>query len=62
MSSTRNERQRDRKRKVLLSVSVFLAWGIIGEVENGGSLWLLLLAGAALVGAWTSCKALGLFR
>jgi hypothetical protein len=43
-------------------VSAFLAWGIIGEVENGGSLWLLLLAGAALVGAWTSCKALELFR
>lgn len=30
--------------------------------ENGGSLWLLLLAGAALVGAWTSCKALGLYK
>ena len=48
--------------EALLGVSAFLAWGIIGEVENGGSLWLLLLAGAALVGAWTSCKALGLFR
>lgn len=62
MSRTRNERRRDRGWKILLGVSVFLAWGIIGEVENGGSLWLLLLAGSALVGVWTSCKALGLFR
>ena len=62
MSSTRNERRRDRKWKWLLGVSAFLAWGIIGEVENGGSLWLLLLAGAALVGAWVSCTALGLYR
>ena len=63
MSRTRSERRRARKWKALLGVSAFLAWGIIGEVENGGSLWLLLLlAGAALVGAWTSCKALGLFR
>lgn len=62
MSKTRNERRRDRKWKWLLGVSAFLAWGVIGEVENGGSLCLLLLAGAALVGAWTSCKVLGLFR
>lgn len=62
MSRTRNERRRNRKWKVLLGVSAFLAWGIIGEVENGGSLWRLLLAGAALVGVWTSCKALGLFE
>lgn len=62
MSRTRNERRRDRKWKVLLGVSAFLAWGIIGEVENGGPPWLLLLAGAALVGAWTSCKALGLYK
>ena len=62
MSRTKQERKRDRKWKVLLGVSVFLAWGIIGEVENGGPLWLLLLAIAALVGVWTSCKALGLFR
>ena len=62
MSRTRSERRRDWKCKVLLGVSVFLAWGIIGEVENGGSLWLLLLAGAALVGVWTSCKALGLYK
>ena len=62
MSRTRNERRRDRGWKILLGVSVLLAWGIIGEVENGGSLWLLLFAGAALVGAWTSCKAMGLFR
>ncbi len=61
MSRTRRERRRDRKWKVLLGVSAFLAWGIIGEVENGGPLWLLLLAGSALVGVWTSCKALGLF-
>lgn len=62
MSRTRNERRRDRKWKVLLGVSTFLAWGIIGEVENGGPLWLLLLAIAALVGVWTSCKALGLYK
>ena len=62
MSRTKQERKRDWKWKVLLGVSAFLAWGIIGEVENGGSLWLLLFAGAALVGAWTNCKALGLFR
>lgn len=62
MSRTRNEHRRDRKWKILLAVSSFAAWGIIGEVENGGPLWLLLLAGAALVGAWTSCKALGLYK
>lgn len=62
MSRTKQERKRDRKWKVLLGVSVFLAWGIIGEVENGGPLWLLLLAIAALVGVWTSCKALGLYK
>lgn len=62
MSRTRNERRRDRGWKILLGVSVFLAWGIIGEVENGGPLWLLLLAGAALVGVWTSYKALGLYK
>lgn len=62
MSKTRNERRRDRKWKILLGVSAFLAWGVIGEVENGGSLWLLLLAGAALAGVWASCKALGLYK
>ncbi len=62
MSKTRNERRRGRKWKILLGVSAFLAWGVIGEVENGGSLWLLLLAGAALAGVWTSCKALGLYK
>lgn len=62
MSRTRRERRRDRGWKILLGVSAFLAWGIIGEVENGGPLWLLLLAIAALVGAWTSCKALGLYK
>lgn len=62
MSRTRNERRRGRGWKILLGVSAFLAWGIIGEVENGGPLWLLLLAGAALVGVWTSCKALGLYK
>ena len=62
MSKTRNERRRDRKWKWLLGLSAFLAWGVIGELENGGSLWLLLLAGAALVGVWTNCKAMGLFR
>lgn len=62
MSRTRNERRCDRKWKVLLGVSAFLAWGIIGEVENGGSLWLLLLAGAALVGVIVSSKALGLYK
>lgn len=62
MSRTKQERKRDRKWKVLLGVSAFLAWGIIGGIETGGSLWLLLLAGAALVGVWTSCKALGLYK
>lgn len=62
MSRTRSERRRDRKWKILLGVSSFLAWGIIGEVENGGSLWLLLLAGAALVGVIVSSKALGLYK
>ena len=62
MSRTRIERRRDRGWKILLGVSAFLAWGIIGEVENGGPLWLLLLAIAALVGVWTSCKALGLYK
>lgn len=62
MSRTRNERRRDRKWKILLAASVFMAWGIIGAVENGASLWLLLLAGVTLVGAWTSCKALGLYK
>lgn len=62
MSRPRNERRRDREWKILLGVSAFLAWGIIGEVENGGSLWLLLLAGAALVGVIVSCKALGLYK
>lgn len=62
MSRTRRERRRDRKWKWLLGVSSFAALGIIGEVENGGPLWLLLLAIAALVGAWTSCKALGLYK
>lgn len=62
MSRTRRERRRDRGWKILLGVSAFLAWGIIGEVENGGPLWLLLLAGAALVGVWTSCKALVLYK
>ena len=62
MSRTRSERRRDRKWKILLAVSSFAALGFLGGIETGGSRWLLLLAGAALVGAWTSCKALGLFR
>ena len=62
MSRTRSERRRDRKWKILLAVSSFAALGFLGGIETGGSLWLLLLVGAALVGAWTSCKALGLFR
>ena len=62
MSRTRNERRRDCGWKILLGVSAFLVGGIIGEVENGGPLWLLLLAIAALVGTWTSCKALGLYK
>lgn len=62
MSKTRNERRRDRKWKILLGVSAFTALGVLGGVEQGGSLWLLLLAGAALVGVWISCNALGLYR
>ena len=62
MSRTRSERRRDRKWKVLLGVSVFLAWGIIGEVENGGSLWLLVGEGIALGGVWVSCTVLGLYK
>lgn len=62
MSRSRNERRRDRKWKVLLGVSAFLAWGIIGEVENGGSLWLLVGEGIALGGVWVSCTALGLYK
>lgn len=62
MSRIRNERRRDRKWKVLLGVSAFLAWGIIGEVENGGSLWLLVGEGIALGGVWVSCTVLGLYK
>lgn len=62
MIRTRSERRRDRKWKVLLGVSAFLAWGIIGEVENGGSLWLLVGEGIALGGVWVSCTALGLYK
>lgn len=62
MSRIRSERRRDRKWKVLLGVSAFLAWGIIGEVENGGSLWLLVGEGIALGGVWVSCTVLGLYK
>lgn len=62
MSRAKQERKRDRKWKVLLGVSAFLAWGIIGEVENGGSLWLLVGEGIALGGVWVSCTALGLYK
>lgn len=61
MSRTRNERRRDRKWIVLLGVSAFLAWGIIGEVENGGPLWLLIAAIFCAGAAWTSCKKLRMF-
>lgn len=62
MSRTRSERRREQKWKALLGVSAFLAWGIIGEVENGGSLWLLVGEGIALGGVWVSCTALGLYK
>ena len=62
MSRAKRERTRDRKWKVLLGVSAFLAWGIIGEVENGGSLWLLVGEGIALGGVWVSCTVLGLYK
>lgn len=62
MSRAKQERKRDRKWKVLLGVSAFLAWGIIGEVENGGSLWLLVGEGIALGGVWASCTVLGLYK
>ena len=62
MSRTRNEHRRDRKWKILLAVSSFAALGFFGGIETGGSLWLLVGEGIALVGAWTSCKALGLYK
>lgn len=62
MSRTRNERRRDRKWKVLLAVSSFAALGIIGGIETGGSLWLLVGEGIALVGVWVSCTVLGLYK
>lgn len=62
MSRTRNERRRDRKWKILLAVSSFAALGFIGGIETGGSLWLLIFVVIAMVGIWTSCKALGLFK
>lgn len=61
MSRTRNERRRDRKWKWLLGVSAMEALGFLGGVSSGGPLWLLILVVIALVGIWTSCKALGLY-
>jgi hypothetical protein len=37
------------------------ALGFIGGIETGGSLWLLIFVVIALVGIWTSSKALGLY-
>jgi hypothetical protein len=62
MSRTRNERRRDRKWKWLLGVSSFAALGIIGGIETGGSLWLLVGEGIAIGGVWVSCTALGLYK
>lgn len=62
MSRTRNERRRDRKWKVLLAVSSLAALGIIGGIETGGSLWLLVGEGIAIGGVWVSCTALGLYK
>ena len=62
MSRTRSERRRDRKWKVLLGVSSFAALGIIGGIETGGSLWLLVGEGISLGGVWVSCTALGLYK
>lgn len=61
MNKTRNERRRDRKWKWLLGVSAMAALGFIGGIETGGSSWLLIFVVIALVGIWTSCKALGLY-
>lgn len=62
MSRTRNEHRRDRKWKVLLAASSFAALGIIGGIETGGSLWLLVGEGIAIGGVWVSCTALGLYK
>lgn len=62
MSRTRNERRRDRKWKWLLGVSAMAVLGFIGGIETGGSLWLLIFVVIAMVGVWTSCKALGLYE
>lgn len=61
MSRTRNERRRDRKWKILLAVSSFTALGFLGGVSSGGPLWMLIFVVIAMVGVWTSCKALGLY-
>ncbi len=61
MSRTRHERRRDRKWKWLLGISAMAALGFIGGIETGGSLWLLIFVVIALVGIWTSSKALGLY-
>lgn len=62
MSRTRNERRRDRKWKRLLGVSTMAALGFLGGVSSGGPLWLLIFLVIAMVGVWTSCKALGLYE
>lgn len=62
MSKTRNERRRDRKWKWLLGVSAMAVLGFLGGVSGGGPLWLLIFVVIAMVGVWTSCKALGLYE
>lgn len=62
MSRTRNERRRDRKWKRLLGVSAMTALGFLGGVSSGGPMWLLIFVVIAMVGVWTSCKALGLYE
>lgn len=61
MSKTRSERRRDRKWKWLLGTSSMAALGFLGGVSSGGPLWMLIFVVIAMVGVWTSCKALGLY-
>lgn len=62
MRGTQNKRQRDLKWKWLLGVSAMAVLGFLGGIETGGPLWLLIFVVIAMMGVWTSCKALGLYE